>query len=384
MKVVYVLASLATSGGTERIISEKANYMADVFGYDVSIICYGQRIESPNFYLLSKKIRLHYLGLQIYSQYQYKYPKRLLEKMIFRNRLKKRLSKTVKQINPDILIGISHFRADLVCAIDCKAKIIIESHIPRLFIENTYYSNILLVNYYKKLYDCRYFHRIEKKADIIVTLTEGDRQQWIKAKQIETIPNFSNIHTNHIYDYSRKKVITIGRLCKEKGFERLLDIWTSVNGKHPDWNLDIYGDGEIKKELEYIINSKNMANVTLRGITNNISKVLSESSICVSTSYYEGFSLALLEAITQGVPCVAFDCPYGPRTIIEDGICGYLVENGDTNLFAERLCTLMEHEQLRQQFSKASIERSKIFNTDTIMQQWKNIFDNTILDISVK
>ena len=78
MKIVYVIASLATPGGTERIVSEKANYLADVFGYDVSIICYGQRKDASNFYQLSEKINQICLSLQPYLQYQYKFPKRLL------------------------------------------------------------------------------------------------------------------------------------------------------------------------------------------------------------------------------------------------------------------------------------------------------------------
>ena len=223
-----------------------------------------------------------------------------------------------------------------------------------------------------------YYRCIERKADTIVTLTENDHKQWGKAKHIQTIPNFSNIKIHQLCNYRKKRVITIGRLCKEKGFDRLLEIWKSVIDKHPDWQLDIFGEGYLKEEMEHIIKSENIANVTLRGITNNIGIELSNSSICVVTSYYEGFSLALLEAITHGVPCIAFDCPYGPKNIIEDNKCGYLVENGNKPLFVERLSTLMEKEQLRQQFSIASIERSKAFDKDAIMLQWKKLFEDSL------
>lgn len=373
MKIVYVIASLETSGGTERIVSEKANYLAEVFGYDVSIICYDQHKNSPNFYILSEKVEQINLGLQMYSQYRYKYPYRLWKKYLLRSRLKEELSKVVKEINPDLLIGISHFRADIVCAINCKGKKIIESHVPRFFIEST--NNKYINDIYKRYYDMRYFHVIEKKADMIITLTEGDRELWSKAKRVETIPNFSNIHIDQVCDHKKKRVITVGRLSKEKGFDRLLVIWKLVVNKHPDWQLDIFGDGDMKNKLEQKIKLGNITNVTLCGTTNQISKELSKSSICVSTSYYEGFSLVLLEAITHGVPCVAFDCPYGPKTIIEDGKCGYLVENGHIPQFVEKLCTLMENEQLRIEFSKASIERSKFFNIDAIMLQWKKLFE---------
>ena len=373
MKIVYVIASLETSGGTERIVSEKANYLADVFGYDVTIICYDQHENSSNFYFLSDNVEQRQLGLQMYSQYRYAYPKRLWKKYVLRSHLKRALSKVVKEINPDFLIGISHFRADIVCTIDCKTKKIIESHVPRSFIENT--NNKYINDIYKRYYDMRYFHVIEKKADMIITLTERDRELWSEAKRVETIPNFSNLHIDQVCDHKKKRVITVGRLSKEKGFDRLLVIWKLVVNKHPDWQLDIFGDGDMKNKLEQKIKLGNITNVTLCGTTNQISKELSKSSICVSTSYYEGFSLVLLEAITHGVPCVAFDCPYGPRTIIEDGKCGYLVENGHIPQFVEKLCTLMENEQLRIEFSKASIERSKFFNIDAIMLQWKKLFE---------
>lgn len=373
MKIVYVIASMETSGGTERIVSEKANYLADVFGYDVTIICYDQHENSPNFYILSENVEQIQLGLQMYSQYRYAYPKRLWKKYVLRSHLKRVLSKVVKEIYPDFLVGISHFRVDIVCTIDCKTKKIIESHVPRSFIENT--NNKYINDIYKRYYDMRYFHVIEKKADMIITLTEGDRKKWNKAKRVKSIPNFSNIHVQQLSDHKKKRVITVGRLSKEKGFDRLLVVWKLVVNKHPDWQLDIFGDGDMKNKLEQKIKLGNITNVTLCGITNNISKELSESSICVSTSYYEGFSLTLLEAITHGVPCVAFDCPYGPRTIIEDGKCGYLVQDNNIPLFAEKLCSLMENEQLRLQFSKASVELSKAFNIDAIMLQWKNIFE---------
>ena len=102
------------------------------------------------------------------------------------------------------------------------------------------------------------------------------------------------------------------------------------------------------------------------------------SSICVVTSYLEGFSLVILEAMKHGLPCVAFDCPYGPRHIIEDGKCGYLVKDGNNNDFEEKLNRLIDNRQLRMEFSRAAIERSKVFNTDVIMKQWHELFNALI------
>ena len=221
-----------------------------------------------------------------------------------------------------------------------------------------------------------YFRTIEKKADVIVTLTEGDKLLWNKAKRIEVIPNFSNIQVAQISSCHSKRVIAVGRLSWEKGYDRLIDIWELVSRKNPDWQLDIFGEGELEKNLNYKIAKKHINNITIHPTTKDISYEFSKSSICVMTSYYEGFALVLLEALKHGVPCIAYDCPFGPASIIEDNRCGYLIDNGNINVFAKKLCTLMNDEDARKKFSKESIKRSKDFAIDTIMGKWVSLFES--------
>ena len=334
MKIVYVITSLATQGGTERIIAEKANYFAENFGYDVTIICYIQETNTSNFYTLSDKVKQVNLGVQFYSQYKYKYPKRLWMKYKLRTQYKKALTNAVLFINPDILIGITHFRSDSVCSINCKAKKIVESHIPRKSIELNYENRLFIFKLYKQLYDKRYHHILEKKADVIISLTNDEYEQWSKAKRIKVIPDFSTMVITQKSNCKSKRVIAVGRLRKEKGYDRLIDIWKSVSAKHSDWQLDIFGEGILKDELLSIIKENNVKNIFLQGVSHNISQEYATSSICAVTSYFEGFSLVILEAMKHGVPCVAFDCPEGPKSIIEDGENGLLVENGNKSLFS--------------------------------------------------
>ena len=127
--------------------------------------------------------------------------------------------------------------------------------------------------------------------------------------------------------------------------------------------------------LIMLIKMNKIKNLTIHNFTQNISQEYAKSSICVVTSFFEGFSLVLLEAMKHGLPCVAFDCPFGPRNIINDASNGFLVNDGDTKLFAERLCRLIEDEELRKQFSKAAIERSLLFDHDSIMNKWKILFE---------
>ena len=94
------------------------------------------------------------------------------------------------------------------------------------------------------------------------------------------------------------------------------------------------------------------------------------------TSYFEGFALVLLEALKHGVPCIAFDCPFGPASIIEDGKCGYIINEGNISSFAEKLRLLMSEEELRKEFSKESLNRADYFAVDTIMKKWIDLFES--------
>ena len=377
MTIVYVMESLVPKGGTERIISEKANYLAEQYKYNVYIITCTQQQDQQNAFQLSSSVHQIKLAIPYYSQYCYEYPKRFFVKLSINKKLKEAIIEAVQQINPDILIGIGHYKADLISSIKCRAKKIIECHEARFFTQSgmANHQNVLsklFTKFYRKLY----FRTIERKADVIVTLTEGDKLLWNKAKRIEVIPNFSNIQVSQISSCHSKRVIAVGRLSWEKGYDRLIDIWELVSRKSPDWQLDIFGEGELEKNLSYKIAKKHINNITIHPTTNNISYEFSKSSICVMTSYYEGFALVLLEALKHGVPCVAYDCPFGPASIIEDNRCGYLIDNGNINVFAKKLCTLMNDENARKNFSKESIKRSKDFAIDTIMGKWINLFES--------
>ena len=134
MKIAYVIDSLASKGGAERILSDKMNYMAEHFGYDVYVItCYQNTKTDPNVYYLSDKVKQVNLSIHYYAQYHYRYPMRIWVKSSIYRRMKNGLTAAVQQIDPDVLVGLGYFNADLVCGIKCRAKKIVESHEARIF-----------------------------------------------------------------------------------------------------------------------------------------------------------------------------------------------------------------------------------------------------------
>lgn len=377
MKIVYVIDSLASKGGAERIISEKMSYLADNFGYDVTVItCYQDYANNPNTYPLSAKVRQINLNIPYYSHYRIKYPKRLWVKWNIHKRLKKEICQNVTDINPDILVCVSYFNADMICGIDCRAAKIVEAHESRLYtLQLDGKSHSSLKRLFTRIYEWWYFRRVEHRAHVVVCLTKGDAALWNKARQVEVIPNSSSMPVSSISDCSAKRVIAVGRLEWQKGYDMLLNAWQEVEKLHPDWQLDVFGFGRLEKQLRQQITDLNLDSARFIPFTPNISEEYAKSSICVLSSRFEGFSLVLLEAMRHGLPGVSFDCPFGPSDVLEDGKCGFIVPADDVHSLADKLCLLIEDEQLRHQFSAAALERAKLFDVNKVMLRWKRLFE---------
>ena len=379
MKIVYVIDSLASRGGAERILSEKMSYLAEQYNYDVYVItCYQDQKATPNAYYLSDRVKQININIPYYSQYKYKYPQRLWVKYSMHRNLLKGLRSNVLQIDPDILIGLGYFMADIVSSIKCRAAKIIESHEARIFTMSDYglyrsWISKAYMNFYRK----RYFRTVERNTDVVVTLTQGDAEEWRKAKRVEVIPNFTMMRPSDVsYNTDCKRIISVGRLEWQKGYDRLIEIWQIITKKHPQWELVIFGDGTLEQKLKSQIKNAGLTNMSIHPFTKDISQEYSNSSIFVLSSRFEGFSLVLLEAMQHGLPCVAFDCPFGPKDVIKDNVCGYIIKDHDKEGFADKICSLIEDTPKRVQFSKAAIERAAFFGVDNVMAKWISLFDS--------
>ncbi len=387
MKIVYVIDSLASKGGAERILSEKMNYLSEIFNYDVSVItCYQNPLETPNAYFLSKRVTQIDLNISYYKQYHYKYPKRLWVKYSIYRKLKDELTNLLNTIGPDILIGLGYFIADVISCYKGKAVKIIESHEARIFTLSNYgLHRSILSKAYMNVYRYYYLRKVEQNADIIITLTQGDAKEWEKAKRVEIIPDFTLMKPqNASYNINSKRIISVGRLEWQKGFDRLIRIWKIVNDIHPAWELVIFGSGTLEQDLKYDIQNNGVKNIFIYPYTQNISHEYLQSSIFVLASRFEGFSLVLLEAQQHGLPCVAYDCPFGPSDVIDNDRCGFVIENDNSILFAEKICELIESPELRVLFSKEAIINASRFDKDKIMNQWKELFESIIINNNIK
>ena len=175
---------------------------------------------------------------------------------------------------------------------------------------------------------------------------------------------------------TEKRVIAAGRLVRQKNFASLIRAWKEVHAKHPDWKLDIYGEGSLKTSLEKLIADLQLEGaVCLQGKTQEIFKEMTNSSIFVLSSIYEGFGLVIVEAMSCGLPVVSYACPCGPKDIIEDGKDGFLVEVNDEQTLAARINQLIEDEELRRQMSQAALQKSEKYKMERIIPMWMDLFE---------
>ncbi|HBH09128.1 MAG TPA: glycosyltransferase family 4 protein, partial [Rikenellaceae bacterium] len=174
---------------------------------------------------------------------------------------------------------------------------------------------------------------------------------------------------------TRKRCIAAGRLESQKNFRDLITAWKTVDGRHPDWTLSIYGNGRQKDALQSQIDSEGLkGKVILEGNTSDMRKEMLDSSCLVMSSRFEGFPMILLEALTTGLPIVSYDCPKGPSEIVTIGANGYLAKVGDTMTLAQGICSVISNEELRSRFGAESKRRSENFTLERIMVKWDSLF----------
>ena len=240
---------------------------------------------------------------------------------------------------------------------------------------NSLYTKILYR--ISEFYDYKF---VIKKYDQVVVLTREDKDRfWKNNNKVVVIPNPISIQHNQYSVLKNKTVISIGRLEREKNYGSLVHSWVKVHAEHNDWKLEIWGAGSERKNLENVINNLSLQDsVLLKGVTDDVISVLEKASIFVMSSKYEGFCLAILEAMSCGLPVVSYDCPCGPKDIITEGKDGFLVPMGDEQALAKRICYLIEHEDERRTMGDAALEKSKQYAQDIIIDKWMNLFKNLL------
>jgi len=167
-------------------------------------------------------------------------------------------------------------------------------------------------------------------------------------------------------------------LTQDKRQIDLLRIWNEIVKEKADqgWSLKIVGRGEEKENLTNYIDANNLNNsVEILEPIKDVDKFFKMASIFAFTSQFEGFGMVLLEAMSFGVPCISFDCPSGPKDIIDDGVNGFLIEDRNHKSYKKMLVELMSNNELRENFSNQSFIKASNWENQRILNQWYELFD---------
>lgn len=377
MKIMYIFSELTIKGGTDKVLSDKANYLVE-HGYDVTIVTEAQMGREPVF-PLSSKIKLIDIGLDFNKQYTQSFIHRAYTYFNFIHIYKKKLKGILVKEKPDIVITTMGRSLDFITNFNDGSIKIGEAHTTKEHLRSLH----LMENkgwLYKRLAKCIRKKQISnaRKLRALVLLTPEDAKDWEGVTKTYVIPNSIKEIPLECSKLINKQAIFVGRYNDAKGYEYLVEAWKIVHQNHPDWIINIYGSGELHDDVERWINEAKLhESMIMHEPTNQIMEKYLESSICVVSSRYEGFSMAIIEAMACGVPCVSFDCPFGPRNIIKKDEDGILVDYLNSRALADSICELIENINLRKQLGSNAKKNIQRFTQDNIMEKWINLF-NTI------
>lgn len=374
MKIVYCVPSMYRLGGIERIVAKKASLLLER-GFDVSIITTDQG-GRPFYFGIDSQVKHYDLDINYEKNRKRSFLSKLYH-FFYNNYLhKKRLSRLLLELKADIVISTFFNEMGILPKIKDGSKKIVEIHFGKKMFNFARRKGFMgIVDDYMMSQYIRELRRYNR----FVVLSKEDAENWHELDNVEVIYNMCPIEILQKSQLIAHRVVSVGRYEFQKGYDRLIDAWALISKQVSDWTLHLVGEGSLRQELEAKIKELGLENsVFLDGASADVSKVYLNSSIAAFTSHYEGFSLALVEAESAGLPVVSFDTPCGPKDVIREGEDGFLVSDGDMEKFAEKLLLLIKDENLRRTMGNKAYENSRRFTEEIIMSQWVSLFENVV------
>jgi len=358
----FVCFNIEDMGGITRVISSVCRELEKFKNYKLSIISICST-GKESYYYFSENIEIFRLN---------NFPDDRLRNIIFKSFFP--LLKIIKNSCFDIIFMEGHYIPPIVLSL----KFFIKSKI--IFCDHGSVSNQITD---KK---ATFFRKIAAKlCDKIVVLTEKAKNEYKKffgicEGKLSEIPNFIDediFKFKGEYNADSKLILSSGRLTQEKGFDMLVKVAAMVFEKYKDWQWHIYGEGPERGKIETLIKENHLENnVKLMGLADNMYSKYKDYGIFVLTSYREGFALVLLEAKASGIPLVSFDCVSGPSEIISNEVDGYLIPCYNGEMMSEKICMLIENDDLRKIFSENTKIGIEKFSKSEIIKKWEHIIDD--------
>lgn len=373
MKILYCTHSTYNPGGMERVLLNKVMYLSQLPGWEVSIVTTDQH-HRPPFYPFPEKVRMTDLDINYSDDNDKGVWKKIFGYLRKRKEHKRKLTALLEKERPDIVVSLYPSESSFIPDIKDGSKKVLELHFCKFF--RLQYGRKGLLGWIDKL-RTRQDERIVRRFDKFVVLTNEDKGYWGNLPNIEVIPNAAMQVSESYSDVTNKRVIAVGRLDYQKGFDRLIEAWEWIQrtGEWADWRLDIFGQGEWQEMLQQMIDEKGLQDtVRINKPTKQIGEEYVKSSLLVMSSHYEGFPMVMIESMACGLPVVSFDYKCGPKDIIQHGINGLLVPEGDIKALANAMMEVMTDETYRRMLSRNARKVVDTYSEEAVMARWIRLF----------
>ena len=372
MKLIYCMADVYNPGGMERVLLNKLRWWARRDDCDLMLVTTDQNGRPP-FYDFPPEVRMVDLAVN-YKEDNGRHPiAKTLSYLRKRKIHRRKLTELLMREKADIVVSLFPSESSFIPDIRDGSKKVLELHFNKYFRLQYHRSGLLGLSDRLRT---RQDEKIVRRFDRFVVLTREDAANWGPLPNLAVIPNAALDIPDVRHTPGNHRVIAVGRLDYQKGFDRLLEAWALL----PDvlrktWRLDIFGQGEWEQMLKVKCETLGIADsARINKPTNRIFEEYAASDFLVMSSHYEGFPMVMIEAMACGVPSVTFDFLCGPRDIIRPGENGWMVKEGDIPALAAAMQRVMEDPALLARMSAGAKEISQTYSEETVMAQWEDCF----------
>lgn len=362
MKILYFINGLNYKGGIARIVVDKANSLAEVYGHEVTICTINGSISSA--YPLSDKVSVIHMSQQ---DRQASGVIGKLKNMVWSI---KDLKSTIRRVNPDVIDNAqTQVITWLLPFVARSVPKVMEIHFSRHGMSINIGGGKIFQWLYFKIAEFTY-----SRYDKFVCLTEEDTAFW-PCRNKMAIGNFTNVQCR-VSPLREKVIVCTARYHVQKRIDLLIDVWAKIAHNNPEWKVEVYGMGPDKVMLQQKVDEMGLHDsFILNDAVNDVSIVYERSSIFALTSEHEGFCLSLLEAMQAGLPVCAFSI-IGINCAVSDGESALLAPFGDVDAYAANLQRLIDDDLLRHRLRDNAFNRLNTFSREYIIKQWNTLFES--------